>query len=118
MSIRNAKAEIVRVVDADTVHTRLDIGWGVILLPRLGDEPNFGTLRLVLPDGGRWDAPESTTQLGRKATAFVNSNVKPNQRLSVVSHGVATDGRRTLASITWEDGRDWATACIEAGFVK
>lgn len=118
MSIRYAKAEIVRVVDADTVHTRLDIGWGVILLPRLGSEPNFGTLRIVHADGSRYDAPESTTILGRKATAFVNANVKPGQLLHVISHGVATDGRRTLASVTWADGSDWALRLAQEGFVK
>lgn len=113
-----ARAEVVRVVDADTVHTRLDIGWGVILLPRLGDEPNFGTLRVVQFDGSRWDAPESTTVLGRAATKFVNSLVKPGDRLAVVSYGVATDGRRTLASIQLANGADWAKTCIDAGFVK
>lgn len=118
MSIRNAKALIVRVVDGDTVHTDLDIGWGVVLRPRIGDEPNFGTLRIVHADGSEYDAPEQRTALGRDGTAYIMRLVLPGQRLPVVSHGLATDGRRTAASVTLADGRDWAAVMTAAGFVK
>jgi endonuclease YncB( thermonuclease family) len=118
MGIRYATGKVVRVVDGDTVHTDLDIGWGIILHPRIGKEPNFGTLRICYPDGSGWDAPEAGTPAGREATAYAMQHVKPGDALPVVSHGLATDGRRTLASVTWLDGRDWATTMMQAGYVK
>jgi len=118
MSIRYAKAEIVRVVDGDTVHTNLDIGWGIILRPRIGKEYNFGTLRIVFPDGKGYDCPERGTELNRRAMQYLAETVKPGQILHVISHGIATDGRRTAASVTFEDGRDWATTLAGWGYTK
>lgn len=118
MTIRLARGLVVAYVDADTVHTDLDIGWGVILKPRIGKEPNFGTLRIVRPDGSEWDAPEKRTPLGIAAITYMKQYVLIGQKLDVVSHGLATDGRRTAASVTWADGRDWATAMTAEGFVK
>lgn len=118
MSIRYAKATIIRVVDGDTVHTDLDIGWGLILRPRIGSEPNFGTLRICFPDGTRYDAPEASSLHGIKATSFVSTFVRPGDVLHVISHGLATDGRRTLASVTTRGGEDWATLMTNAGYVK
>ncbi len=118
MSIRNAKGYVVRVVDGDTVHTNLDIGWGITIGPRIGPDPNFGTLRIVHADGSPFDAPESGTAEGKAATALAKTLVKAGDVVRVVSYGPATDGRRTLAAVTLPDGRDWAAVLTEAGHVK
>jgi hypothetical protein len=118
VSIRNARAEVVAYVDADTIHTNLNIGWGLILQPRIGKEPNFGTLRIVHADGSRYDAPERGTEHGKLASAAIKSLVPIGSKLDVVSHGLATDGRRTLASVTLPDGTDWAFLMTSWGFVK
>ena len=116
MGIRLAKATVVKVVDGDTVHTILDIGWGITIGPRMGKDPNFGTLRIVHADGSAFDTPEKGTPEGKAAKTFALALVKPGDVLPVVSYGPATDGRRTLASITLPDGRDWAAVMVEAGF--
>ncbi len=118
MSIRNARAEIVAHVDADTIHTNLDIGWGVVLRPRIGKEPNFGTLRIVHAGGAPYDAPERGTPLGKEAIEVVKAVVPIGSKLDVVSHGLSSDGRRTLASVTLPDGTDWAGFLTSWGFVK
>lgn len=117
MTIRIASAVIIRVVDGDTVHTDLDIGWGVTLGPRIGKEPNFGTLRICRADGSAYDAPESSTNAGKQAAQFAKGLVVPGEKVGVISYGLATDGRRTLAAVATAHG-DWAEIMTAAGFAK
>lgn len=114
--IRMATAEVVAIVDGDTFHSRLDIGWGVILLPR-GKYGAAGTIRVVFPDGSKYDAPEYNTKPGKQATAYILREVAIGARLEVTSHGLDDFGR-TLGSVTLPSGFDWATALTSLGFVK
>lgn len=118
MTVRFAEAEIVRLVDADTVHTNLDIGWGIILRPRMGKAHNFGTLRICHTHGEPYDAPEKNTDAGKRAIEFIGWHIAPGEIREITSFGLATDGRRTLASVRLRNGMDWAALMVEAGFVK
>lgn len=115
--IRLATADVQEVVDGDTMHTLLDIGWGVILRPRTKRKGGGGTVRVVYPDGRPFDAPEDETELGKTALDLVKRFVLPGQKLEVVSHGL-DDWGRTLGAVTWANGRDWATSLAELGLVK
>lgn len=114
--IRLATAQVIRVVDGDTVHTLLDIGWGIVLRPR-GPRGAAGTIRAVFPNGAPYDAPESHTELGKRAAAYAGRLIQPGQELEVVSHGL-DDWSRTLGAVRLADGRDWATTMIEGGYAK
>jgi endonuclease YncB( thermonuclease family) len=65
-------ARIRRVVDGDTVRVDLDLGWGIVL----ADEP----IRLA-----RINAPETSTQEGRDASAFLAEKL---QSLTAAPEGV------------------------------
>lgn len=111
------RAEVVEVVDGDTFHSNLDIGWGIILKPRRRPAPGPGTVRAVFPDGSPFDAPERSTTRGKLAKAAVQELVQPGMVLLVVSFHLDDFGR-TLGSVTLPDGRDWATVMTELGHVK
>lgn len=111
------RADVVEVVDGDTFHSHIDIGWGIVLKPRSRPDPGLGTVRAVFPDGTPYDAPESSTRHGRDASAYARTLARPGDRLAVVSFHVDAFGR-TLGSVTLPDGRDWATVMTDAGFVK
>jgi endonuclease YncB( thermonuclease family) len=117
--IRTARADVTEVVDGDTLHSLLDIGWGVVLRPRKGvaAERGLGSVRCVYPDGSAYDAPEKKTAHGKEATAYARTLIAPGDRLEVVSYGVEDLGR-TLGAVTLRDGRDWATTMAAAGYVK
>lgn len=112
----NACAEVIRVVDGDTMHSFLDIGWGIILMPR-GKAGALGTVRVLLPDGKKWDAAESSTERGRAARAYLEGMIHPGMHLEVVSHALDVFGR-TLGSVTLPNGEDWATHMHTMGFSK
>jgi endonuclease YncB( thermonuclease family) len=114
--IRLATATVLAAVDGDTMHSMLDIGWGVILKPR-GKHGAGGTVRVVFPDGSKFDAPETKTDQGKVARDLVRRFVLPGQELEVVSHGLDDFGR-TLGAVTWTNGRDWATELTSLGLVK
>jgi endonuclease YncB( thermonuclease family) len=112
-----AIASVTEVVDGDTFHSILDIGWGIALLPRLQPKPGLGTVRVVFPDGKKYDAPEMKTLAGQKAKAHIIGLVHPGDLLEIESHEIDDFGR-TLGAVKLADGRDWATVMTEAGFVK
>lgn len=114
--IRLATAQIIRVVDGDTLHTLLDVGWGIILRPR-GLHGAAGTIRAMYADGRPYDAPEVSTARGKEARLYAQGLMLPGQELEVGSHGLDDFGR-TLGSVLLADGRDWAAAMTEAGYVK
>lgn len=111
------RAEVVEVVDADTFHSNLDIGWGIVLKPRRRPNPGPGTVRVLHTDGSPYDAPETSTSLGRMARGFARALVAPGDVLFVVSFHLDDFGR-TLGSVTLPDGRDWAAVMTAQGFVK
>ncbi len=111
------RVEVLGVTDGDTLHGRLDIGWGIVLKPRRMPDPGPGTVRCVYPDGSEYDAPETSTDRGRDAREFARWLITPGEVLFVVSFHLDAFGR-TLGAVTLRDGRDWATVMTEHGFVK
>lgn len=115
--IYSARAEVLEVVDGDTFHSNLDIGWGIVLRPRSLPEPGLGTVRLLYPSGEPFDAAETSTPLGRDARAYARELIRPGMRLPVASFHVDVFGR-TLGAVTLPDGRDWATLMAATGYAK
>ena len=113
---RLATAQVIEVVDGDTMHSMLDIGWGVVLRPR-GKHGGSGTIRVVHPDGRPFDAPERKSDRGKEARHLVRQFVRPGELLEIVSHGLDDFGR-TLGSVTWTNGEDWATTLTALGLTK
>ncbi len=114
---RLATAEIIASVDGDTFHSLLDIGWGIVLLPRGKRGASGGTVRVTYPDGVKWDAAEKSTLLGKECREVISRIVLPGMKLEVVSHGLDDFGR-TLGSVTLPNGEDWATAMDALGYTK
>ncbi len=113
-----AEATIIRVVDGDTFHARLDIGWGITLAPRLGDRPGPGTVRLVFGNGDKYDAPELSTPKGKDARdVLTNLLLQAGSVVTVRSHRLDDFGR-TLGSVTLPEGQDLAAVMTQKGFVK
>jgi endonuclease YncB( thermonuclease family) len=111
------RATVLEVVDGDTAHTMLDIGWGIILRPRNLPNPGQGTVRAVFPDGAEYDAPERATPEGKVAKEFARTLIAVGDVLEVLSFHVDDFGR-TLGAVTLRDGRDWATVMTSMGHVK
>lgn len=119
--VRLATARFIAVVDGDTVHTELDIGWGIKIPPRLEPSSGLGTLRIVGRNGERYDAPERDTEAGQVAKGRLTTilvEAFPSGTFEIVSHGLDERKVRTLASIQLPDGRDLAAVMISEGFVK
>lgn len=112
---RLATAHVIRVVDGDTFHAELDIGWGILLLPRGGKDPGMGTVRVLFPDGSPYNAPEVRTPLGAEARQAAKVLVPEDSELEIISFKIDAFGR-TLAAVTLPDGRDWATAMTSLGY--
>lgn len=119
--IFNAIAEVIEVVDGDTFHANLDIGWGIMLRPRKPERGEtirgIGSVRVLFPDGTPFDASEVGTVAGRSARAFARTLVRPGEKLTVASFALDDFGR-TLGAVTLSDGRDWAAAMTLAGYGK
>lgn len=116
-----AIAEVVEVVDGDTFHANLDIGWGIMLRPRRPESTDgirgIGTVRVLYRDARPYDSPETSTLAGRDARTYARTLAKPGERLIVTSFALDDFGR-TLGAVTLPDGRDWAAAMHAAGHVK
>lgn len=111
------RAEVVKVTDGDTFHSLLDIGWGLVLKPRRMPNPGFGTVRVIHADGTPYDAPESNTRRGKVAADDAQELAPPGTVVRVLSFHVDDFGR-TLAAVTFPDGRDWAAVMTGLGHVK
>lgn len=115
--MRLASAEVVKVIDGDTFHGRLNIGWGIVLEPRSSAEPGLGTVRVLFPDGRPYDAPETSTAFGKEARDVARGLVPVGLIVEVASFKLDAFGR-TLGAVTLPDGRDWATTMTALGYVK
>lgn len=113
-----AWATVGRHIDADTfVADPLDLGWGVRFCPISATKPGRCAIRVLLPGGLDYDAPERGTILGKAATACTRVLAPVGSILTIESFGFDDFGR-TLASVTLPDGRDLAGALVAAGHVK
>lgn len=100
-------------IDGDTCHGMMDKGWGNMWTPKRG-------LRLVLADGGKFDAPERKTRAAHVAAlASVNELAPIGDWYMVTSHSGEPDAfSRPLCSIELPGGRDLATVMVNLGHVK
>lgn len=116
-----AYATVLQVVDGDTFHATLDIGWGITLQPRHSLDrsvnPGIGTVRILHADGRPYDAPEMSTAHGRDACLFIASIVKAGMVLQVRSFHLDPFGR-TLGAVELPNGQDWAELMDRNGYVK
>ena len=117
-----ARAEVIEVIDGDTFHANLDIGWGIMLRPRrknlaAGQPRGLGTVRVLHPGGRPFDAPEIATHAGKRAATYARTLAAVGEHLEIASYEIDDFGR-TLAAVKLGDGSDWATVMTEAGFVK
>ena len=96
----------VVVVDGDTIHAALDLGFGVQVLE---------TFRL---DG--IDAPEMNTAAGKASKAWLLAAATTAKRLTIVSRKLASDKQLTdkygrYVVTVWADGVDLCALSIAQG---
>jgi endonuclease YncB( thermonuclease family) len=118
-NLRIASGTVNRVTDGDTfVVDYLDLGWGNRVYPLDEKKPGFCSIRITLPRGGWYDAPEKTARLRyRAATEYLKTLLPVGTEVILTSYVFFTLGR-TLASVTLPDGRDVATLMVDAGHTK
>lgn len=116
--VRVAVGPVKSVHDGDTFTMEyLDLGWGVRIYPIDEGEPGHCSIRITLPDGGWYDAPETKDKARSKlATSYLKAIIPQGTIVSLVSYGFTMG--RTLASVTLPDGQDIATLMIQAGHTK
>jgi|SRR6266516_326124 len=93
-------ATVVRVVDGDTVHLSVDLGFYVELHDR--------SVRIA-----HIDAPELSTDAGKAAKAYAQGLLGVGSQVTLLSHELDKYGR-VLGSLTLSDGRDFGKAMIDA----
>lgn len=100
-------------IDGDTCHGIMDDGWGRFWIPKPG-------LRLLLGDGGKYDAPERKEKTRHLMALNAITTLAPVGRwFMVTSHHLDPDDfGRPLCSIQLPDGRDLATTMVSLGHVK
>jgi endonuclease YncB( thermonuclease family) len=94
------------------------LGWGHRVYPIDPKKPGYCAIRITLPEGVWYDAPEKVERKRYKAaTDYLTSLLPVGIKVTLLSYGFFTLGR-TLASVTLPDGRDVATLMIAAGHSK
>lgn len=120
LGVRVAEIEVLGWVDGDTVDTKLDIGWGIVLVPRTGEKAKGpARLRIVAADGGKFDTPELKDEPARAkaATNAAACLLPPGSRAPIVSYGLDVFGR-TLAAVQLPGCRDLASVMTALGHIK
>lgn len=95
-------ATVLRVVDGDTIHLDLDLGWDVRITK------NARILGI--------DAPEISTPEGVAAKAYAATLLNVGDTVVFTSHRLDKYGR-PLGEIKYDNG-DFATAMLSAGHAK
>jgi endonuclease YncB( thermonuclease family) len=116
--IKLAEGPVKTIHDGDTfIMEYIDLGWGMKIYPIDSGAPGYCSIRVTLPDGGWYDAPETEDKARNKlAVDYIKTLIPPGTWVKIKSYGFSAG--RTLASVTLPDGRDLATLMIEAGHVK
>ena len=97
-------AELLDVIDGDTLRLRIDLGWRVYV---------DGEIRVL-----GVNAPELSTAAGQNARLFVIDLFRTTSNMMVVTSKRRDPDRsfaRYLADVTLSDGRDLAKTLIESG---
>lgn len=106
MTTWTVPATVLRIVDGDTFHAQLQLGW------HLQHTPPKGVRVLGV------DTPERNEPLRwRAATGFARELLPVGSTVTLLSHEIDDFGR-TLATVTLADGRDYATVMRAAGHQK
>jgi endonuclease YncB( thermonuclease family) len=100
VTVWTVPATIERVVDADTVAMVLDLGW------RITYRANARILGV--------NAPELSTTEGREARDWARGLLPAGTAVTFRSESLDKYGR-PLGALTLPDGRDYATALLDAG---
>lgn len=93
-------ARVVRLVDGDTVHLEIDLGFHLHLIDR--------STRIA-----GIDAPELTTEAGKAARDYAAKLLPIGTAIQLRSHSLDKYGR-VLGSLTLPDGSDYGQAMIAA----
>src|SRR5438552_2267195 len=101
---------IVGLHDGDTLSIDLDLGFGIIFNAHDLNGKPVNSCRIY-----GINAPELSTEAGKKALAYAESLVKPGDKATAVSHGWDAYGGRFDGTITLSDGSDFATKMVESG---
>jgi endonuclease YncB( thermonuclease family) len=94
-------AEVVRIIDGDTIVLTLDLGWYV----RLADQH----IRIAYIN-----SPELPTPEGKAALAFAQTIVKPGDTVVLTSLGKDKYGR-WLGTVTLPGGEDYGEKMLKNG---
>jgi endonuclease YncB( thermonuclease family) len=107
--IWRCQGSVVKVRDGDTFLANLDLGWHHWqMAPSKGT--GYGVVRVL----DLW-CPELHEPGGQEAKAYAVSLLPfSGEFVTLESHALDSFGR-SLATVTLPDGRDFATAMIEAG---
>lgn len=97
-------AVVLSIHDGDTLRLSLDLGFDL----------SFAINARVYGI----NAPELSTSEGKAALAYVQTLVKPGDKLDALSHGWDKYGGRFDATLTLQDGRELGVAMIAAGQAK
>jgi endonuclease YncB( thermonuclease family) len=95
-------ATVERVIDADSIVVRADLGWRISFKTSVR---LFGV-----------DAPELNTPEGQAAAHFINALLRSGDEITLISHkllGNTDKYGRVLASIVLPDGRDLSTLLLQ-----
>jgi len=98
-------AVVERIIDADTIVVRADLGWRISLKTSVR---LFGC-----------NAPVVGSAEGQAALHFVTALLQPGDEVTLVSHkllGSTDKYGRVLASITLPDGRDLSTLLLQGDY--
>lgn len=100
MTIWSVPATVVKIVDGDTVHLRLDLGWRIYYEARA---------RII-----GINCPEIMTKTGDDAKAYAATLLPIGGLVKFTSHSLDKYGR-PLGSITDAAGTDFAAEMVAAG---
>lgn len=101
MTVWTVPATVVSVVDGDTAHLLLDLGWYV----------TYGPVRVRV---AHINAPELSTAEGVAARDFAAVLLPVGLKVTFASHSLDKYGR-PLGSITLPDGQDYGQAMLDSG---
>lgn len=97
-------ATVIRIVDGDTIVANLDLGWHI----RLEQYIRFEGV----------NTPEMNTDEGKSAKEYIQSLIKPGDKVSIVSKeilGATGKYGRVLATVHTEDGCDLVQLLLKTG---
>lgn len=100
MSLWSVPAEVIRVIDGDTIELTLDLGWRIYLR---------APCRLL-----GINCPEKNTAAGLAAKAYAQDVIKPGMPVRFISHKLDKYGR-PLGTLIYDTNKDFGAQLLGAG---